>query len=140
MVDLVRARFIGLDGSINYRHGQTYDLIVETDDRGPGVTVRLKDGSGSCPYDNVFAFLKNWNPVVDQVADPAMPGDNRTFEATTYIDSKGKEHAIAELTEPHLLNIARKNWRTGRPHEAIDAEMKRRNLNIKEHLRKEDLE
>lgn len=147
MIELVEAKFIGLDGSIGYRHGQTYKIMVETSDNSPRLMVRLADNSGRCPYDNIFAFLANWritdakfDYVVDEAKDITPVTPEEFVGGGTYVDSKGKEHNVTELTEPHLLNIARKNWRSGRPHAAIDAEMKRRDLNIKEYLTKEDLE
>ncbi len=146
MIELIQARFIGLDGSVGYRHGQTYSLLAETNPNGPEIVIKMSDsGSGRCPYDNVLAFLKNWADV--QISESsttpsqfAASTDVDSGGAARYVDSKGNVRVIADIADTHLINIARKNWRTGRKHEGIDAEMTRRNLNIKEHLRKEDLE
>lgn len=152
MVELVQARYIGLDGSLGYRVNQTYQFMLETSPHGPQVVIERPDEPDTrCPYDNAIAFLQNWADVkVDPAATPvparssgemaALAAIDPGLAAVYYVDSKGKDHIIAELTEPHLINIARKLWRTGRNNEGITAELKRRGIEIKEHLTKEDLE
>lgn len=151
MIELIQARFIGLDGSIGYRYGQTYSLIVETSPHGPEVVIKMSDsGSGRCPYDNALAFLRNWDNIrfgTESAEAAPSPGEiaalaavDPALAAARYFDSKGKEHDLTELTEPHLLNIARKDWRLRRNDPVVAAEMERRGLNIKEHLTSKDLE
>jgi hypothetical protein len=54
--------YIGEDGSLGYRTGEKYWLLLAFIDRHlwirPGAF-----GLGDCPYDSMRAFLKNWQPV-----------------------------------------------------------------------------
>lgn len=49
------AIFVGADGSLGYRRGYVYELIVID-----GLAVSRKDGSGQCLYGSLAAFLRNW--------------------------------------------------------------------------------
>lgn len=61
MTRKMRARFIGQDGSIGYRTGQLYDLMI--------VKVNLFSDRPliifpqRCPYGSWAAFWRNWEEV-----------------------------------------------------------------------------
>ena len=50
----IRAKFIGEDGSLGYRKGEVYRLVID------GNKIREPR---PCPYSSVEAFLANWEPV-----------------------------------------------------------------------------
>ena len=52
-----RAVFIGQDGSMGYRNGQSYDLMIMIRDRRIWVSSQY---ASICPYDTMRALLKNW--------------------------------------------------------------------------------
>lgn len=54
---IIKAVFKGLNGSLGYKHGQTYLLKVKHN------TIRKLDGLGVCIYGSTEAFLKNWSIV-----------------------------------------------------------------------------
>jgi hypothetical protein len=56
-----RYRFIGEDGSLGYRHGRIYRLVLAVP--GHGWPIEIIDGGQFCPYDSEEAFSRNWEPV-----------------------------------------------------------------------------
>lgn len=54
---LMRAEFIGADGSLGYRHGQVYDLVLSGGEHPTIVRPR------PCPYGSWAAFWRNWRQV-----------------------------------------------------------------------------
>lgn len=46
--------FKGKDGSLGYKDGMVYELIVNQ------FTVTRVDGSGICKYSSIQSFLSNW--------------------------------------------------------------------------------
>lgn len=57
----MRLRFIGADGSLGLKHGQTYDIKLNT--FGKYVIATIKTGWISdtiCPYSSMQALAKNW--------------------------------------------------------------------------------
>jgi hypothetical protein len=60
VANMQRARFVGTDGSLGYRYGETYTLVVRRDHPYWSVTIRREDGSGFCPYASEEAFERNW--------------------------------------------------------------------------------
>lgn len=61
-----RAKFIGEDGSLGYRHGQVYELYVYPTGPKYAITIQRRDGSGTCPYTSVKAWRRNWEPIEDE--------------------------------------------------------------------------
>lgn len=55
----MKARFIGRDGSLGYRHGQVYDLTMEEwkPFRPAIISPYL------CPYGSWEKFYENWTPI-----------------------------------------------------------------------------
>lgn len=51
-------RFIGTDGSLGYRKGQVYVLVV--DRPGEKYPVQIVGGGVPCPYSSEAAFRENW--------------------------------------------------------------------------------
>lgn len=66
----MQARFIGQDGSLGYRTGHEYALVVQEygilDRFFFGVSLkihRLYDNGGHCPYKSMKTFLQNWEVI-----------------------------------------------------------------------------
>lgn len=63
----VTAKFTGTHGSMGYRKGHLYKLLVETKYFGHSIYVipvgRQLWGPQSCPYANMQKFLENWQVV-----------------------------------------------------------------------------
>jgi hypothetical protein len=63
---LVKARFVGEDGSLGYRHGKEYTLKVSEGVFFYALKVertglqKFMYGAGACPYKTVDSFKKNW--------------------------------------------------------------------------------
>jgi hypothetical protein len=53
----ISAKFIGLNGSLGYKTGQTYELYVA------GKYIKRLDNSGACLYDSISSFLINWTDI-----------------------------------------------------------------------------
>lgn len=53
-----RAIFIGADGSMGFRRGETYTIELSYDDNRDWLIVR--SGRLWCPYSNLTSLLKNW--------------------------------------------------------------------------------
>lgn len=51
----VLAKFKGSNGSLGYKTGQLYDLILSQN------TIILHNGEGKCIYESLEAFFKNWD-------------------------------------------------------------------------------
>lgn len=51
MAHVITARFVGKDGSLGYKHGQIYQLVIE----GNRIIRPIP-----CPYESIEAFLNNW--------------------------------------------------------------------------------
>lgn len=62
----VIAYFCGADGSLGYRHGKSYELLVEEFGffgrlcTGWALMISRIDGTGQCPYRSFGTFLENW--------------------------------------------------------------------------------
>jgi len=55
---LIHAEFRGQDGSLGYKLGKKYLLLVND------MTIkRSDDDSGYCVYESLQAFLDNWNNI-----------------------------------------------------------------------------
>lgn len=65
-VALIIAKFIGKDGSLGYKRGKFYPLLVsrlgwfERLIRPWTLEIQRIDGTGYCPYSTEGTFLKNW--------------------------------------------------------------------------------
>jgi hypothetical protein len=55
----IEATFIGEDGSMGYRTGRIYSLIVQ----GCRVDRLENPGTDPCPYASVESFLRNWSEI-----------------------------------------------------------------------------
>jgi hypothetical protein len=55
----IEATFIGKD-SLGYKHGQPYKLQLGED---KSTVICREDGSGSCSYESLSSFMKNWNNI-----------------------------------------------------------------------------
>jgi hypothetical protein len=62
--------FRGTYGSLGYRKGKTYQLILKHLSAMQQFTknweYEIEDanrGGGYCPYTNIFTFLENWRPL-----------------------------------------------------------------------------
>ena len=53
-----RAIFIGMDGSMGFKRGETYTIELSYDDNRDWLIVR--SGRLWCPYSNLTSLLKNW--------------------------------------------------------------------------------
>ncbi len=51
--------FIGKDGSLGYRSGERYELIIKEGGRYP-ISITRADGDGFCGYGSWDAFRANW--------------------------------------------------------------------------------
>lgn len=61
-------RFIGADGSMGLKHGETYwvDITTPFTFSGPYLRVRIYLGGNNvvdCPYSSPQSFAKNWEAV-----------------------------------------------------------------------------
>lgn len=63
----MKARFIGVDGSLGLRNGVIYDIKIENPSN-ENILVSgwrgIFDSQFYCPYDNINGFLRNWRPLV----------------------------------------------------------------------------
>lgn len=57
---IVDATFIGKDGSMGYKKGERYRLVVN---RKKIIPVGTRGATRTCPYGSVEAFLANWIDV-----------------------------------------------------------------------------
>lgn len=55
----ITATFTGTN-SLGYENGKVYKLKVSN---LQGISVKRLDGTGKCPYQSLYAFLKNWNNI-----------------------------------------------------------------------------
>lgn len=53
-----RAIFVGADGSMGFRRGESYTIELSYDDNRDWLIVR--SGRLWCPYSNLTSLLKNW--------------------------------------------------------------------------------
>jgi len=59
---IVQARFKGKDGSLGYRKGKIYSLIVnKTPNQWGDMAISTITGRMYCPYKNWETFLLNWD-------------------------------------------------------------------------------
>ena len=72
---IIKAKFIGANGSLGYIHGKQYHLTIK--ENKPGVldalaynlflegTISIKrlEGGGVCPYTSLETFLDNWTNI-----------------------------------------------------------------------------
>lgn len=56
----MRLRFVGEDGSIGLKHGQVYDVKVNT---AMGYIFVIWKESYYCPYSSLAALTANWEDV-----------------------------------------------------------------------------
>lgn len=63
---ILKAKFIGADKSLGYRHGKVYKLVVIRHDwwfkfwHEYEIEIKRIDNRGWCPYASIYTFLKNW--------------------------------------------------------------------------------
>lgn len=58
--------FIGKNGSMGFKTGQTYRLTTSIIPAGPKTAIVVKDIEDAnrwCPYESVETFLENWHVV-----------------------------------------------------------------------------
>lgn len=56
---IIIATYTGTN-SLGYENGKEYHLkLAET----RGMSIKRLDGTGTCPYESISAFLKNWNNI-----------------------------------------------------------------------------
>ena len=63
----MKAKFIGVDGSLGLRNGATYDIKIENPNNEHIIVSGWRgvfDTPFYCPYDNMNGFLRNWEPIV----------------------------------------------------------------------------
>ena len=72
----IRARFIGLHGSLGFRRGLTYTLKCKVQSaklngkpRKNYIVITDWSGVRTCPYESKQAFLRNWSIVKGEVPD-----------------------------------------------------------------------
>lgn len=75
-VTKIRARFIGLHGSLGFRRGLTYTLQCRVQNaklngkpRKDYIVITDWSGLRTCPYESKQAFLRNWQIVKGSVPD-----------------------------------------------------------------------
>ncbi|RHM40465.1 hypothetical protein DWZ70_03045 [Mediterraneibacter gnavus] len=60
----MRGKYIGRDGSMGFRTGQTYEISTELTkiyrDKKKVDVIMLRSGKLFCPYDSVESILENW--------------------------------------------------------------------------------
>lgn len=60
----LRGKYIGRDGSMGFRTGQTYKIRTELTkiykDKKKIDVIMLRSGKLFCPYDSVESILENW--------------------------------------------------------------------------------
>lgn len=62
---LIKAIFIGQDGSLGYRHEMQYTLHIHSHANGYICIWRAKDEEGYCDYESISAFLNNWDNILN---------------------------------------------------------------------------
>lgn len=63
---LVDATFIGKDGSMGYKKGQRYQLLVSRKRIRPilpNAMLSKRARPRPCPYNSIESFLKNWSDI-----------------------------------------------------------------------------
>ncbi len=55
----ITAKFVGTD-SLGYLHGEFYELEIADES---GISIKRDDGGGTCVYQSLSAFLKNWDNI-----------------------------------------------------------------------------
>lgn len=82
----IQAVYNGKHGSLGYRAGQAYLLIME------GMTISRTDGQGRCAYESIEAFMRNWTAVIG----PLVPAQG-VFQLTEFEVGYVKEQAKATI-------------------------------------------
>lgn len=77
----IYAIFKGEDGSLGYKNGKTYELVI----KGNQIIKPEK-----CPYRSVEAFLRNWEPVMDT--------SNKVFVTVPYTSNSVQQVTIHKLS------------------------------------------
>ena len=100
--NIKKAKFIGQDGSMGYKNGEVYTILVE--DRTDHLVVT--EGSGlyqPCPYSNQAAFEANWE-VLEAQADTShlIIVDRREVAA---LADKGGELVFNVKAEDALIKL-----------------------------------
>ena len=54
------AKFTGEDGSLGYKNGTEYELVVS---RGDEIEIHRGNNAGICIYESLIAFFINWNNI-----------------------------------------------------------------------------
>lgn len=61
MKQLVRAIFMGENGSLGYQKGRAYTLNVSQPEGSRSVFIACAENrEGECPYDSIYHFFDNW--------------------------------------------------------------------------------
>lgn len=59
----MKLKFIGTDGSMGLRHGETYKVRVFSSGEYIVVEVYRDNGAYGCPYSSLANLYKNWEDV-----------------------------------------------------------------------------
>lgn len=71
-------RFTGEDGSLGYRKGRDYDLVLAMPGER-GHAVQIVAGGEPCPYSSVASFERNWERVADKTSVERLLKDRCSF-------------------------------------------------------------
>jgi hypothetical protein len=59
----MKLRFIGIDGSMGLRYGETYKVRVFSSGEYIVVEVHRGNGAYGCPYSSLVKLCENWEDV-----------------------------------------------------------------------------
>lgn len=59
---IFKAVFKGLDGSLEFRTGKTYEVYI-IGKKGNFITVQRVSDNVGCPYESIEAFFNNWDNI-----------------------------------------------------------------------------
>lgn len=59
----VEATFKGLNGSLGYKTGTKYDLIITHKPKGNIVIQDAKEAMPNCEYQSIVSFMENWDNI-----------------------------------------------------------------------------
>ena len=61
----MKMRFIGKNGSMGFKHGRVYDVVVTINDQ-KNISLRCDELKVRCPYGSMYVFLENWERYLER--------------------------------------------------------------------------
>lgn len=97
---LLKAKFIGQDGSMGFKKGEDYNLFLFGN-----IIIEYKSKT-RCPYGSVESFLKNWR-IIEEWRHLEVKGFNRTKPLSA--EDTRKFLAYVKENDKNLTDRDRKN-------------------------------